>query len=577
MIKMFAFLMTLTINVYAVEQITKPPELASGKTVARLVQGKNSMVVTNNPWASKAAEQILASGGNAFDAAIASAFILGLTEPQSSGIGGGGFAITYDKNKKNPLVTYDGREVAPQTANPNWFLTESGTPLSFNEASLSPKAIGVPGEVALLYKLHQAHGTLAWNKLLTPAIKLAEQGFPMSPRLHKLLTSDQDILSKDPNIRQVFFKNNHIKTIGDKVINKEYAQSLKTIAKDPNLFYHGDIAHAIVEKINKSAGQELYTINDLKNYSVLTKPALCDKFRDKYTICSMQPVSSGGITVLQLMKIYANNYTKNDYNDDLWLHNFLEASKLAFADRNQYSADPAFIKQPVAGLLNEDYIKSRSKLVSQTKSLKTPVAAGKPNGIDKTYAPDIAKKPKGTTSVAITDKDGNAISLTLTVEQQFGSHIFVKGFFLNNQLTDFSLTPTNENGQLIANRVEAGKRPRSSMAPVLVFDKKNDLLVVAGSPGGSQIICYVAKNLIQMLDMQMDPKEAISSGNLCSTNNIAQVEINSDLALRAKNLAKFSQNYKLTELTSGETNILRKNDFWLGAADPRREGIAIGK
>lgn len=561
---------------YATTSQTIAPEVATGTQAKPLVFGKNSMIITNNPWASQAAQQILKDGGNATDAAIAAAFVLGLTEPQSSGIGGGGYAITYTKNQKK-ITAFDGRETAPQAANQNWFLDDKQQAMSFESAMLSPQSVGVPSEVALLYKMHQQNGKLAWDKLLAPAIKLAKSGFPMSPRLYGLLVSDQDILKNNPEVKAIYFdKNGAVKSIGTTIYNSDYATTLTLIAKSPHNFYSGKIAENIVKIINNHAGKSLYQISDLTNYQVLTYSGLCSDYRGKYNICSVLPSSSGGVTVQQLMQIYAHNYTGSNPQDINWMYNFLEASKLAFADRNQYLADPKFVTQPVAGMLDESYIATRAKLVNQSQALITPVSAGTPAGIDSKYAPDTSPKPHGTTSISIVDRNGNAVSMTVTVEHQFGSHLFTNGFFLNNELTDFSLTPITKQGQLIANRVEANKRPRSSIAPTMVFDKQGNLQVVTGSPGGSQIICYVAKNLIQILDQGQTAQQASGSGNLCATNNIPQIEKNSSLSGLSMGLNKYNESYVFSEMVSGETNIVKTADGWSGAADPRREGVAIG-
>jgi len=551
------------------------PELATGVSGKPLVYAKHAMVVTNNPWASKAALEILEQGGNATDAAIAAGFVLGLTEPQSSGIGGGGYALAYTKAAKQ-LVVFDGRETAPGSATPNWFLDNKQNPISFKKAMFSAKSIGVPGEVALFYKMHQSCGRLPWSNLMQPAINLARKGFPMSPRLYVLLKSDQELLPKNPAIKSIYFTpDGQVKAIGTKVINLEYAHSLELIAKDPQIFYSGVLGTDIVNKVNQIAGQQLYQIQDLTKYKVITTKALCSNYR-KYTICSIPPSSSGGITLLELMKIYANQYTGHNYNDLNWVYNFLEASKLAYADRNQYIADPRFVPQPVVGLLANNYISSRSKLIDK-QALIPPVAAGMPLGVNPKYAPDLSPKQHGTTSVAVVDRQGNAISMTITIEHQFGSHVFVDGFFLNNELSDFSFIPNDTTGRPIANRIEAGKRPRSSIASAMVFNKDNQLQVIAGSPGGNQIICYVAKNLIQILDFNLDVARAAASPNLCATNDNPEVEIGTNLLEQTKPLQAKGELIIPTELVSGETNIAKaKNGGWYGAADPRREGIALG-
>ena len=424
--------------------------------------------------------------------------------------------------------------------------------------------------------MHKDQGKLSWDKLLQPAIDLATNGFPMSPRLHGLLVSEQNSLPDIPEVKALFYtEDNQVKPIGTKIVNLAYANSLKIIAKDPDDFYQGKLAEDIVKAINTKAGKDLYTKDDLSKYKVLTYSPVCSEYRGKYKICSVPPSSSGGVTVEELLLIYADVSKITDVNNPDWEYYFLQSSKLAFADRNQYLADPAFVKQPVKGLLDSKYISSRSKLIGDTP-LATPVAPGVPNGIDKAYAPDSSSKKPGTTSLAVVDKNGDAVSMTVTIENQFGSHTYVDGFLLNNELTDFSFEPS-KNGQLIANRVEAGKRPRSSIAPTMVFDKDGKLFILAGSPGGSQIICYVAKSLVQMLDMGQTPLQAGSFGNLCATNSTPVFESGSNLIATIPALQKKGETINQRDLVSGEVNIMRTNKGWTGAADPRREGIAIGK
>ena len=565
--------LTILARAYAVDT-SIAPEVKTGCQDKKLVFGKNSMVVTNNPLSSRVAQAILDEGGNAIDASIAAGFVLGLTEPQSSGIGGGGYAISYHNHQ---ILAYDGRETAPKSANPNWFLDKDSKPLPFDIAAYeTANSIGVPGEVALFYKMHKTQGKLPWAKLLAPAIKLANNGFPMSPRLYGLLDSEKNSLPNLGDVKEIYYtKDNQPKPVGTIIKNPLYAKSLQQIAKNPDDFYHGRLASDIVKAINQKANTKLYDIDDLDHYKVITSKPVCSWYRDKYKICSVPPSSSGGVTLEELLSIYGNVSNITDVNNPDWVYYFLEASKLAYSDRNQYIADPNFVKQPVKGLLDKNYIRNRSKLITN-KALNVPVAPGIPYGIDKTYAPDAVNKKPGTTSIAIVDKDNNAVSITVTVEHQFGSHTFVDGFFLNNELTDFSFESMRD-GKLIANRVEAHKRPRSSIAPVLVFDKDNHLTAIAGSPGGSQIICFVAKSLIQMLDMGQNPLEASNYGNLCSTNAISTFESDTSLVQLIPYMKKYGEEIKQQDLVSGEVNILKTNSGWAGAADKRREGVAIGK
>lgn len=551
------------------------PEKFSSYTHKTLVDGSHSMIVTNNIWASKTAQEIMKQGGNAFDAAISAAFVLGLTEPQSSGLGGGGYALTYSPHNKS-LIAYDGREVAPHTVNDRWFYADDKTLLTPDKIMLSPKSIGVPGEIALLYLLHKELGHLAWNKLLQPAIRLATDGFPMSKRLHILLNSDKKILAKDITLKELYFDGDKIKPVGAVIKNQNYADTLKILADNPLEFYQGKLANELIHFINQSAKQQIYNKKDFAQYEVKKSRGICTNYRGRYKICGVPLSAAGSVTAAELLGIYANNYKGSHYNNPEWVYQFLEASKLAFADRNEYLADPAFVREPIAGLLNSEYLKQRSQLVS-SKALTLPVAAGKPDINVAEFAPDDSEKFPGTTSIAIVDNDGNAISMTLTIEHQFGSHLFTHGFFLNNQLTDFSFEATNAAGQLIANRIEPGKRPRSSITATIIFDNHYQLHAITGSPGGSEIICYVAKNIILMLDMNMSPAAASHTPNFCSTNTETILEKFSEPLSFAAYLTNKGDNIVYKPMVSGVTNIIKNPEGgWYGAADPRREGVAIG-
>ena len=559
----------------AVDSNSLSAESKAALAEQRLGFGKKSMVVTNNPWSSQAAQDILAKGGSATDAAIAAAFVLGLTEPQSSGIGGGGYAVSYHDKK---LIAYDGREVAPHSATPAWFLTESGQPLDFRTAWLSSRSVGVPGEIAMFYKMHQQSGKLKWAELLQPAIKLAKNGFPMSKILYKELLEEQDVLVNNPAVVKIYFNaDKTIKPIGQMIKNPAYAETLAQVAKTPDNFYSGKIAKDIVKVVNDHAQQKLFTLKDLSNYRALSSNALCSDYRGGYQLCSVPPSSSGGVTSQELVKLFANKYKSTDVTDSKWVYTFLEASKLAYADRNQYLADPKFVKQPVGGLLDANYLSQRSELITES-ALATPVVAGVPAGIDTRYAPDVSPKPHGTTSISVVDKNGNAVSMTVTVENTFGSHLFVDGFFLNNELTDFSFESVTASGKPIANRVEADKRPRSSISPTIVLDKNKQLYAVAGSPGGSFIICTVARNLILMLDFKLNPYEAAAYPNFCAINNDPIVESgDSVVSVMVPQLESYGEVIQRKSVFSGEANIIRDGNGWAGGADPRREGVALGE
>lgn len=541
-----------------------------------LANSAHTMVVTNNRWATDAALEILSAGGSAVDAAISAGFVLGLTEPGASGIGGGGYALTYSA-KNQQKIAYDGREAAPHSAHSDWFLDQNGKPMDFLLAALSAKSVGVPSEVALFYKMHQDHGKLLWSRLLAPAIRLAKSGYPMSPLLYEILKTEEPFLKNNADVKKIFFSGDKVKPIGDMIYNPAYAETLQRIAKNPKDFYQGKLAKEIIAVINHEANSDLFNLQDFSNYQVKKYAALCTDFRSTYDICSVPPSSSGGVTLQELMGIYAQKYHSHDYQDPKWMYYFLEASKLAYADRNMYLADPDFVKVPVAGLLSKNYWILRSQMIGST-ALVTPVSAGLPEGVSQERAPDASVKIPGTTSIAVVDKEGNAVTMTVTIEGPFGSHIFTHGFFLNNELTDFSFVPKNEKGQWIANRVEAGKRPRSSITPAMVFKKNHELYALSGSPGGSEIICYVAKNLILMLDMNMSPEQAAASPNLCALNQPPVIENTIAPFPAIQPLQEMGEKIERKNLRSGATNILRQPDGgWLGSADPRREGVAEGE
>lgn len=573
--KGLCFVLLMSLHGVGITDNASIPEIKSAWTRKPLVHGQHQMIVTNHPLASQAAKKILQKGGNATDASIAAAFVLGVTEPQSSGLGGGGYALTYQRSKHR-LMTYDGRERAPNAATPQWFLDKKGQPLGFEKAWLSPKSVGVPGEVAMLYLMHQKEGRLPWEVLLQPAITLAHDGFPMQRRLYTLLSKDQSILVKHKQVRSIYFTSQgQIKSVGAWIKNPALAQVLKQIARHPRSFYRGKIAQDMIKTLNELGEQKLYQPQDFETYTALMKPALCDTYRH-YKICTVPP-TAGGISVLELLKLYAIKYVGRTFTDEEWVYTFLEVSKLIFADRNRYVADPSLVQPSIMGLLSDHYIRARSQCIS-SKAIQGEVQPGILPNIQWNYAADNQFQRYGTTSLTIVDAEGNAVAMSLSIEHQFGSHIMVDGFFLNNELTDFSFTPKNANGQWIANRVEPGKRPRSAMSPLMVFNSNHQLDVLAASPGGSAIICYVAKNIIQMLDFDWNPARSAASGNLCVIGNQVTLEADSDLTSFGPFLEKRGESIQFSDqLTSGETNIKRDpKGGWWGGADPRREGLAIG-
>ena len=547
------------------------PEAASGRQEKPEATASKYMAATAHPLASQAALDILRRGGSALDAAVAAQMMLGLVEPQSSGIGGGALILYWDAANKQ-LHAYDGRETAPAAAKPDRFLTPDGKPMGFPQAVLSGKSVGVPGAVAALDVAHKAHGRLAWADLLAPAIAQAEQGFNVTPRLHKLLENDPALRS-DAAARALFYPDGQALAVGALFRNPDYAQSLRLIANQgAAALQRGPLAEAMLAKL-QARGSDM-TAADLAGYQPKQRPELCGAFR-LYRICGFGPPSSGGIAVLQILGILealepapAAGFSMAD------IHRFSEAGRLAFADRDLYVADSDFVSVPVAGLIDKGYLAERAKLVRLDASLGK-AEAGQPPG-RRGALPGLWPQPDlpGTSQVSIIDGRGNALSMTTTIESAFGARMLVAGFLLNNQLTDFSFMPEVE-GRAVANRVEPGKRPRSSMSPTLVFDAQGQVIMALGSPGGSMIINYVAQSLFTILDRGFSPQQAAAQPHFGNRNGPTELEIGADPAW-AEALQKLGHRVQSLEMTSGLHIVMRAGNRLLGGVDPRREGVALG-
>ncbi len=555
------------------------PEYPSGWTDKQPVAAKQWMVAAANPHATQAGFRILEQGGSAVDAAIAVQLVLGLTEPQSSGIGGGAFILLHDARAKR-LVAYDGRETAPAAARPDRFL-KNGKPLDFFDAVVGGRSVGVPGTVRLLETVHRRHGRLAWAALFAPAIALAESGFALSPRLHQLLSQERHM--SQPRLRGYFFDaNGNVLPVGTTLRNPAYAQTLRTIAaRGADAFYSGEIARDIVDTVTKhpfNPGD--LTLADLENYRVVVREPVCDGYRS-YRVCGFPLPSSGGITVLQMLRMLEPFDIAAMGPASFWSVHFVsEAGRLAFADRNVYEADPAFYAAPT-GLLDPEYLKSRSMLIRPGASMGRAQPGTPPEraaeGRKIAFGEDASLDLPSTTHISIVDRYGNALAMTSTIENQFGSRLMTAGgFLLNNELTDFSFTP-EENGKPVANRVEGGKRPRSSMAPTIVYDRNGRVAIVAGSPGGSAIINYVVKTLIGIIDWGLDPQAAIALPNFGSRNGPTELEADTEVVKLAPKLRALGADVRVTDLTSGAQAIVRGKDGWVGGADPRREGVVMGR
>jgi gamma-glutamyltranspeptidase/glutathione hydrolase len=566
----------------AAQAQNQAPEQPSGWTDKTAVASRHFMVAAANPLATEAGYRILRQGGSAVDAAVAMQMVLNLVEPQSSGIGGGSFIMHYDAKRKK-LVAYDGRETATAAATPERFLGADGKPVKFMDAVVGGKSVGVPGDLRVLELAHRQHGKLKWAALFEPAIELAEQGFEVPQRMGAALAREQ-YLKRQDTARNYFYHSDGtpFKT-GERVRNPQYAAVLKRIAAGgARAFYEGQVAQDIVAAVaNAPDNPGDLTLADLAGYQAKVREPVCGFYRgDK--VCGMPPPSSGGITVLEMLGMLehfdmsAASYAKPS-GRLMSVHLFAEAGKLAFADRGLYIADPDFIKVPVAALLDPAYLAERAKLIHRDAAMDRGVP-GTPAVLRKVaFGEDEPLELPSTSHIVVIDKAGNALSMTTTIEDAFGSRLMVDGFLLNNQLTDFSLAPV-EDGKPVANRVEAGKRPRSSMAPVIVFDRQGRVKMLTGSPGGSAIINYVAKTLVGVLDWGLDIQAAIALPNFGSRNlgGITELEKSTSAAALEPDLTVLGHKVRVLDFNSGLQGIQRTPEGWLGGADPRREGIVKG-
>ena len=553
---------------------------------------RQQAVAAANPLAAQAGLSILQAGGSAVDAAIAVQMVLTLVEPQSSGIGGGAFLLHFDGRR---VQAFDGRETAPAGATPQLWLGDEGKPLPFMEAVASGRSVGVPGAVAMLAEAHRQHGRLAWPRLFEPAITLAEQGFAVSPRLHTLLTAES-ALKADLVAAAYFYRPDGTPIpVGHVLRNPDLAAVLRQIAaQGPRALYEGAVAQAMVDKVQghpKRPGT--LSMNDLRDYRPREREALCfdhPSLQRMQRICGFPPPSSGAIAIGQIMGLLARTSqgaTPLDRPPGAdWLHTYLEASRLAFADRAQYVADPDFVAAPGgqwSNLVHPRYLDERARLITPVRAPQ--VGPGRPGGAPLAFASMPEQPEYGTSHISIVDRFGHALAMTTTIEAGFGSRLMVNtgqgragGFLLNNQLTDFSFAPTDAQGQPIANRVEPGKRPRSSMSPTLVFDKSSgQLLMSAGSPGGALIIHFTAKTLLATLQGGLTPQAAIDLPNFGTLGGPVMLEEKRFDPATVQALHDRGHTVNETAMTSGLQALQRSSDGgWLGGADPRREGVVAG-
>ena len=575
---------------YSVPDQASQPEAASGNTAKPGWAFQRQAVAAATPLATDAGHQVLRAGASALDAAIAVQMVLGLVEPQSSGIGGGAFLLYFDGQK---ITAHDGRETAPAGARDDMFM-DQGKPLPFADAVQSGHSVGVPGLVRMLEAAHRQHGRLPWAQLLQPAIKLAEQGFRVSPRLHTLLQADPH-LKKDPLALRFFYNaQGQAWPVGHLLRNPEYAHVLRRIAAEGSRALHeGPVAQAMVTRTAQAPRPGNLSMQDLANYQPRQREALCfdhTAHAKAYRICGFPPPSSGQIAIGQILGMLGHaqspglDLTGGQPSPE-WLHRYAEASRLAFADRAQYVADPDFVSAPAGNwrsLLAPAYLRERSQLIG-SQAMKAP-QAGQPGGQATGFAPMPAQTEYGTSHISVIDAQGRAVAMTSTIEAAFGARRMVTtdpsrpgGFLLNNQLNDFSLTPTDAQGRPIANRVEPGKRPRSSMSPTLVFDKTSgQLLMSGGSPGGALIIHYTAKLLTGTLHWGLNAQQAIDLPNFGSLGGPILLETQRFDKTTVDALKARGHEVVQIDMTSGLQAIERTPKGWFGGADPRREGVVMG-
>lgn len=560
-----------------------PATEKAGERVA--VLASRQMVAAANPLATDAGRQILRAGGSAVDAAIAIQMVLNLVEPQSAGIGGGGFMVHFDASSKI-IATYDGRETAPAAATPDMFLDAQKQPLPVAQASIGGAAVGVPGLLRMFEMAHRAHGRLPWARLFEPAMQLADEGFPVSDRLYRLLSEDKRLRDFPAAAKYFYDENGNPRPVGFRLTNPALFETFRMIANGgADAFYSGAVARDIVAAVKQGGRPEqpgILTAADLANYRAVQREPVCGAYR-VYRVCGMGPPSAGGIAIVEILGMLDGFNLKSYAPGSLEsVHLISEASKLAFADLQRYVADGGFYDVPVKGLTDPRYLARRAKTITLDRA-GPRAEPGRPAGLAFDWpapkGPDETPELPATTHISVVDAAGNAVSLTDSIEQSFGSHVFVRGFLLNNHMTDFSLRPA-VNDVLTINRIEPGKRPRSSMAPTIVVDKQGRLVATLGSPGGARIIPFVAQTLVALLDNNLNMQQAISLPRHVNMNSGIGLEKGTALAALAPALKALGHEVVVEAEPSGLQGIMvvrRGNTTQLvGGADPRREGEALG-
>jgi gamma-glutamyltranspeptidase/glutathione hydrolase len=549
------------------------------------VRATEQLVVAANPYAAEAGREILRAGGSAVDAAIAVQLVLTLVEPQSSGIGGGAFMLVYDAadaGDAGEITAYEGRETAPAAATPDMFLGANGRPESFANVGVGGLAVGVPGALRMLELAHREHGRLPWAELFAPAIELAEDGFEVSPRLFGLLNGFKRFARGDDFRRYFYDANGEPHPVGHRLANPEYAAALRTLAAAGSAepLHTGELARAIAAEVrDNNVRPGRMTPEDLASYEAHVAAPLCTPYR-RLSVCGPQLPSSGGVTTQQVLGMLATLELPSIRTAPVRaIHLFAEANRLAFADRNLYLGDPSFVAAPVAGLLEAGYLRSRAALIDPDKAMGT-IAPGEPRAASAwEYAAGTASERPSTSHFSIVDRFGDAVAMTTSVQGAFGSQLMVGGFILNNQLTDFDYVPTVD-GKPVANRIEGGKRPLSSMAPTMLLDERGRLRLVVGSPGGTRIIGFVAQTVVGFVDWELDAQQAVAAPHFLAEEGPIELEEDTPLAAHEAALEALGHNVVLNGMNSGLHAIAiehtRRGRVLYGGVDPRREGAALG-
>jgi gamma-glutamyltranspeptidase / glutathione hydrolase len=569
-----ALALALLLAAPAAAQAPAGPEPATGRTAQQAALARHDMVVAANPLAAAAGRDMLRRGGSAVDAAIATQLVLNLVEPQSSGIGGGAFLVLWSAGEHR-VVSFDGRETAPEAAKPDRFLGADGKPLAFYDAVVGARSVGVPGVLRMLELAHRRYGKLAWAELFQPAIRLAERGVPVSPRLHALLLKDPYLARAEPARSYFYDASGAPKTV---LVNPDLAATLRLVAAGgADAFYTGPVAADIVAALRAVPGSPGdMTASDLAQYQAKERAPICGSYRGR-RLCGMGPPSSGAVTLLEMLGMLGHFDLARDRPPSVEaVHLLAEAGRLAYADRARWLGDADFVAVPVAGLLDPDYLAARARLIDPEQAAQSPVAPGDPPGSRaQEHGDNAAPELPSTSDIAIIDRAGDALSMTTTIENAFGSRVMVRGFLLNNELTDFSFVPEVA-GRKVANRIAPGKRPLSAMAPTLVFDRAGRVALAVGSAGGPAIINDVAKTIIAVLDWRYDMAAAIELPNDGNRNGATEIEAGPSALSMAAALKARGHVVRLSDRPSGLAGIRVTPRGYEGAADPRRDGAALG-